>query len=140
MSATTRERSLRGAQDFVNYWMNAANYATQTGDISPLEEASDSRCGQCQAVLSGVRDSYSDGGYTQGGLYRVRSVMTEVLALDDQPTFSITFDRSPQSLMAPDGQVRGSSPALSFQRCQFIMMWAGKGWRVRTVLGDSLVG
>jgi hypothetical protein len=140
LSAATRERSQRGAQDFVNYWIAAVNYAVQTGDINPLEAASDPQCGQCQAVISGVRDSYSDGGYTQGGVYRLRSAVADVLALDEQPTISVTFDRSPQSLMAPDGQVRGSAPALTFQRCQLIMEWSDNRWKVRTVLGASLVG
>jgi len=133
------EHTERGAQQFVLYWFKTINYAVQTGDVKPFQAASNPQCAPCQAVVAEVRDNYGDGGYTEGGVYTVRSSEAQNLALADQPTISVAFDRSAQSELAPDGQVRGSKPALTFRDCQVLLVKVGESWQVRTTFGDSLV-
>jgi hypothetical protein len=136
--AEADERSERGARQFTLYWFKTANYAIQTGDIKPLEKASHPDCEMCQAVIAGVQKDYGDGGYAEGGLFTIRSTEAQNFALAEQPTILVTFDRSAQSSLAPDGQVRGSKPAASFKQCQVMLVQVARVWRVRTVFGDSL--
>jgi hypothetical protein len=133
------EQTERGAQQFVLYWFKTINYAVQTGDAKPFAAASNPQCLPCQSVVTEVRDNYGDGGYTEGGVFTVRSSESQNFALADQPTISVAFDRSAQSKLAPDGQVRGSKPALTFKDCQVLLVKAGDSWQVRTVFGDNLV-
>jgi len=135
--ALARERSERGAAEFVRYWFRTLDYATQTGDISRLTAASDPGCKACEEAISVVRESYSDGGYLQGGTYTVRSVAAEEFAPDERPMISVSFDRSSRSGFGPDGQVRGSLPAATFVSNQVTVAWSD-GWKVTTIVGDPL--
>jgi hypothetical protein len=136
--AIAREHSQRGAAEYVRYWFQTLNYATQTGDISPLRQASEPTCKACDAAITAVRDSYGDGGYMQGGTYTVRAVTSEEFGLDDQPMLSVSFDRTSRSGLGPDGQVRDSLPAASFVSCQVTLAWTGQTWKVATIVGDPL--
>jgi hypothetical protein len=137
-SALARERSERGAQEFVRYWFRALDYATQTGDISRLTAASDPGCKACEDAIRVVRESYSDGGYLQGGTYTVRSVAAEEFAPDERPMLAVSFDRSSRSGFGPDGQVRGNLPAVTFVPCQVTVGWVDGGWKVTRIVGDPL--
>lgn len=136
--AEADEHTERGAQQFALYWFKTINYAIQTGDVKPLQASSHPECGPCQTLVAAVQDDYADGGYAEGGLYTIRSSEAQNFALAEQPTILISFDRSAQSSLAPDGQVRGSKPAASFQECQVLLVKVGRSWRVRTVFGDTL--
>jgi hypothetical protein len=136
--AIANERSPSGAQEFAKYWFETLNYATQTGDIAPLRGASEPSCAACLDAVASVRNSYSDGGFLQGGTYTVRTARTEEFGLEDRPVLSISFDRSSRSGLAPDGQVRDSVPAASFVSCQLTLAWTGSGWRTAIVTGELL--
>jgi hypothetical protein len=135
---TAKQRSEPGAVAFVRYWFQTLDYATQTGDIGPLTKASDPDCQACEAALTIVRQSYSDGGYLQGGTYTVRSITNENFAMDDRPLLSVSFDRSSRSGFGPDGQVRNSLPAAAFVTCQLTLAWDEDTWKVASVIGDPL--
>ncbi len=137
-SAIVRARSEQGAQEFVRYWFATLDYATQTGDISRLTAASDTGCQPCEDAISVVRNSYSDGGYLQGGTYTLRSVSPEEFAPDDRPMMTVSYDRSARSAYSPDGQVRGSDAPLSFASAQVTVEWLGGGWKVSTIVGEPL--
>jgi hypothetical protein len=133
------EHTEQGAQQFTLYWFKTINYAVQTGDVKPLQAASHPRCAPCQAVVAAVQDNYVDGGYAEGGTFTVRTAEPQNFALADQPTILVSFDRSSQSSLAPDGQVRGSKPAASFQECQALLVKAGRSWQVFQVFGAPLI-
>lgn len=133
------EQSERGARQFTLYWFKTINYAVLTGDIEPFQNASHPQCEPCEGVVAAVQNNYGDGGYAEGGTFTVRSSEALNFALADQPTISVAFDRSAQSSLAPDGQVRGSKPAVSFKDCQVGLVKVGRSWRVRTVFGDNLI-
>jgi hypothetical protein len=132
----TAERSPSGAQEFGKYWFDALNYATQTGDIAPLRGGSENNCAACADVIASIRNSYGDGGYLQGGTYKVRAVKSEEFGLEDRPVLQISFDRTSRSGFAPDGQVRDSVPAASFVSCEVTLAWTGNRWKVSIVSGD----
>lgn len=130
------ERSEEGAAQFTRYWFRTLDYATQTGDSGPLTRASTPDCRACEAALAVVRESYSDGGYLQGGTYTIRTVVPENFALDGRPQLSVSFDRSSRSGFGPDGQVRKSLPAVAFVTCEVTLNWTGDRWKVATIVGD----
>jgi hypothetical protein len=132
----TAERSPSGAQEFVKYWFDALNYATQTGDIGPLRDASESRCSGCADAIASIRNNYSDGGYLQGGTFKVRAVKTEEFGLEDRPVLLVSFDRTSRSGFAPDGQVRDSVPAASFVSIEVSLVWTGDRWKVSIITGE----
>lgn len=132
------DRSPAGAQAFVRYWFQTLDYATQTGDISRLTAASDPSCKPCEGAIAVVRESYSDGGYLQGGTYKVRAVAAEEFAPVERPMIRVSFDRSSRSGYGPDGQVRGSLPAATFVSCQLTVAWVSNGWKVTTIVGDLM--
>jgi hypothetical protein len=137
-SPLAKQKSEKGAEEFVRYWFRALDYATQTGDISRLTAASNTGCRQCDEAIGVVRESYSDGGYLQGGTYTVRSVAAEEFAPDDRPMITVSFDRSSRSGFGPDGQVRGSLPAATFVSCQMSVVWEKDAWQVVGIVGDLL--
>ncbi len=132
------EQSERGARQFALYWFKTINYAVLTGDIGPFQEASHPQCEPCEIVSAAVQNNYGDGGYAEGGTFTIRSSEAQNFALADQPSIQVTFDRSAQSSMAPDGQVRGSKPPASFRNAQIVLVKFKQTWKVRTVFGDSL--
>jgi hypothetical protein len=134
----TAERSPSGAQEFAKYWFDSLNYGTATGDIAPLRGASESTCAMCADIVAAIRNSYGDGGYLQGGTYKVRAVKTEEFGLEDRPVLQISFDRTSRSGFAPDGQVRDSVPAASFVNSEITLAWTGDRWKVSIVSGDLL--
>ncbi len=134
----SKQRDDAGAEQFVRYWFQALDYATQTGDITRLTAASGAGCRQCESLISSVRQNYNDGGYLQGGTHTVRSADAEEFAPDDRPMIVVSFDRSSRSAFGPDGQVRGSLPAATFVSCQVTVAWQGNGWRVATITGETL--
>jgi hypothetical protein len=134
----TAERSPSGAQEFVKYWFDALNYATQTGDVAPLRDASAPGCSACADLVASVRNSYGDGGYLQGGAFKVRSVTAEEFSLEDRPVLDVSFDRTSRAGIAPDGQVRDSQPAASFVSCSITLAWTGNHWKVSIVSGELL--
>jgi hypothetical protein len=137
-SAVARQQTEPGAQEFVRYWFRSLDYATQTGDISRLTAASDPSCQPCEDAIGVVRQSYSDGGYLQGGTYTLRSVSAEEFAPNERPMIAVSFDRSARSGFSPDGQVRGSLPPVTFVSAQVTVAWLNGGWKVTTIVGDPL--
>jgi hypothetical protein len=132
------ERSAQGAQAFVRYWFQTLDYATQTGDISRLTQASDPSCQPCESAISVVRESYSDGGYMQGGTFTLRAVSADTFALKDRPQITVSYDRSSRAGYGPDGQVRDSRPAAAFVSSQLTLTWSANGWHVASIVGDLL--
>jgi hypothetical protein len=137
-SALAKQRSEKGAEEFVRYWFKTLDYATQTGDISRITAASSEKCKPCEDAVGVVRENYSDGGYLQGGTYTVRSAAAEEFAPADRPMIVVSFDRSSRSGFGPDGQVRDSLPAATFVNCQVTVLWENGGWKVATIVGDPL--
>jgi hypothetical protein len=129
----------RGARQFTLYWFKTVNYAVLTGDIKPFRAASHHQCEPCETIVQAVQENYGDGGYAEGGTFTIRTTEAQNFALADQPSIAVTFDRSAQSSLAPDGQIRGSKPPASFKDAQIVLVKVGRSWQVRTVFGDSLV-
>lgn len=94
MPPEAQEMTNEGAEAFVRYWFDLANYAQATGDTDPLMAQSGPECDMCAALRDGVEASYHDGGRVIGTLWTLTqcSVITrrsEVFGVQ------ITFDQSP---------------------------------------------
>lgn len=64
--AATQETA-EGAATFVDHYLDVLNYATVTGDTSPVEELSGTSCEACTQFARTVAQIYDDGGRITGG-------------------------------------------------------------------------
>jgi len=63
MPAQATEDSPEGAAAFVDYWIQALNYAAATGDTLDLDAASADSCRVCQDYIETFDLTYDRGGY-----------------------------------------------------------------------------
>jgi hypothetical protein len=63
LSAGARGISPTAAEAFVRYWVEALNFAGQTGRTRALREASYSGCSTCNAVITAIEQVHGAGGY-----------------------------------------------------------------------------
>lgn len=99
------EKTEAGAKAFVEYWIQALNFAMRTGDTSVLDELSTATCSSCDSMRKTIEDIYTSGGeirsvgwkldrfsgieMADGGTYRVGVVLDlpseVVLRADEEP-------------------------------------------------------
>lgn len=59
------EKTEEGVEAALQYWFETRQYARNTGDVGPLEEASYSECAFCQRQVELVQETYEDGWLVQ---------------------------------------------------------------------------
>jgi len=74
MPDQAKEDSKEGAAAFVSHWVEASNYAAETGDVEQLSSLSSSGCGGCKTYIDLYRTTYDAGGYFRGGAWRTSDV------------------------------------------------------------------
>jgi hypothetical protein len=138
LGAEGRQRTAEGGEAFLRFWFATLDYAVRTGQVTGLEEISDSACVECQRALLSIRESYAAGGSLRGGAYTVRSVVPVGLAAGEQnSTLDVVFDRSPRSSVGQDGQPRGSLAGVSFVVSRVLLAWDGDGWKLLTLAASG---
>jgi len=65
-AATTGDAA--GAEAFVKHWVDALNYAYQTGDTEPLRAISESGCQTCSDLSDEIEERRCSGKRLEGGL------------------------------------------------------------------------
>ena len=113
MPAQAKEDSSEGAAAFVSYWVDVFNYATQTGDVRPLQRASSETCSGCQRYINKIRQTYAAGGHYRGGAWTLSdlqvtssaSIRTVFVRVKSKPggTFKSAAD-APEESSAPVDQ------------------------------------
>src|SRR5665811_2149188 len=58
-----KDDSEEGAVAFVKHYIELLNYASDTGDVERLREASDPKCGGCNSYVELYESTYANGGY-----------------------------------------------------------------------------
>lgn len=62
-----KKNTLGGAEDFVRYYIELLNYASDTGDTRPLKAQSGSSCGGCHDYANLYEQTYRSGGFFEDG-------------------------------------------------------------------------
>lgn len=63
--AEASEKTEEGVEAALQYWFETRQYARNTGDVGPLEEASYSECGFCERQVELVEETYENGWLVQ---------------------------------------------------------------------------
>ena len=58
-----KDDSEEGAVAFVKHYIELLNYASDTGDVERLREASDPKCVGCNSYIELYESTYANGGY-----------------------------------------------------------------------------
>jgi len=66
------QASRGAALDFAEYAVEVVDYVTATGDVTPMRQISYG-CDGCDGIVEDVRAVYRQGGWSQGGDWRVLS-------------------------------------------------------------------
>ncbi|HET6651516.1 MAG TPA: DUF6318 family protein [Nocardioides sp.] len=61
------------AKAFALHYVDLVNYASNTGDVSPLKRMRQRRCDVCRGIESGIATVYKDGGRLEGEGWTVTS-------------------------------------------------------------------
>lgn len=73
LPASARKPNKAGAVAFAHHYIDLVNFASRTGDLVTLREASAASCRSCQNILKILEGVYGRGGRVQGGHWTVRS-------------------------------------------------------------------
>ena len=75
--AATKD-SEEGAVAFVKHYIELLNYASDTGDVERLREASDPKCGGCNSYVELYESTYANGGYFKDSGWKNSQQVTDV--------------------------------------------------------------
>lgn len=67
MPPEVKQKNRAGAEAAVRWFLDALNYAGETGDTQPLRHTFSEHCTRCAAMATGVEKVYAAGGYSHGG-------------------------------------------------------------------------
>ncbi|MFS3128916.1 DUF6318 family protein [Nocardioides sp. Bht2] len=119
-----------GAQAFVRYYFALVNYAQRTGDLEPLREATDARCGECQRGVRWIEKVLKKGWTITGGEHRVRGVdAPRRLGRESQYEVRFVLETSAQRIDASDGSKKGQS-ASRRTRLTAVTSHLPGGWQI----------
>lgn len=115
-------------------WLFAAADASNSGDVTPLRNATDSACAACETVISAIEDRYAEGGRIETQRPEVLSVGVPVAVRRDYAV-PIRINKPVETLINADGS-RETVPAAEIT-FEFRMLWSGGRWLVERL---SIVG
>jgi serine/threonine protein kinase len=139
LPAIAASESVEGGTAYVKYWLEALNYAITTGDTGPVEAAGMSDCLACTAAVRTVQDGYRGSSTLRGGTYQVRQVTTEWSWTNNNPRFTVVFDRTARSSVRADGTVIPVLPPVNRATGEFVLIRIGDRWLMRRVASNTPV-
>lgn len=131
MPAAAKQQSAAGAEAFVAYFWEVANYAQATGDIASLEDLTTSTCEACQGATSFLRGVYRRGGTVTGGESSVSKLRSEKLFAGNKVFYRVTFTvtNTRQRVDEPGGDRDRVYPAASVTD-RFVLNRVDGQWRL----------
>lgn len=128
------ELSDAGAAAFLQYWMDALNWSTETMDIGPVAAASAQDCGKCQEIIARTREDVAAGRRYEDGAYSIRIVSVEPLQDGASPLVRqgvVMVDSNSYRVYGPDGALyREDPPEVGTQFSFTIRRGTNGGWFV----------
>lgn len=110
LPAAAKSADEAGAEAYVRYYVDVVNAAADTGDTEVLHAAV-TKCSTCQQFPAIYDDMYNNGGWVDGGFYRVLDVQATMkddetaqavakLKADTSTTFKTTKNNKKQRIEA----------------------------------------
>lgn len=101
--AYAKDPGRTGAEQFVGYWVNALNEATETGEIKQLAAASATTCRMCASYAQGIDEIYDAGGHVESRGWDIRGVSHEGGGDDGYRALVLTVQVAPQKVYRDEG-------------------------------------
>ncbi len=110
MPAQAQEMTNEGAEAFVQYWFDLANYGVATGDTGPVMTMAEPSCTVCERIRAQIAANYSDGGRILNYQWTVSDAS---VTMRNDNVFGLEYHLAQQDGVAIDagGVVRQPLPA-----------------------------
>ncbi len=98
LPAYAKNPGREGAEQFVGYWVNALNRATESGEIEQLAAASATTCRMCASYAQGIDEIYDASGHVESGGWDIREITHEGGGSDAQRAMIVSVQVAPQKV------------------------------------------
>lgn len=131
MPPEAQEMTNEGAEAFVVYWFDLANYALATGDTEPMMTLVMTGCSSCVDMETQVAANYANGGRILGNTWTLSDVSVTQRQGD---VFAVhySFDRVAGVSVDADGVVRQLFPADS-KVLGAVLQYSDGVWRLAEI-------
>ncbi len=92
-----------GAEQFVGYWVNTLNKATENGNIKKLVSLSEPTCRMCGSYAMGIDEIYDAGGHVESEGWDVREITHEGGGSDGRRVLVVKVQQAPQKVYTSKG-------------------------------------
>ncbi|MGN6404318.1 DUF6318 family protein [Sinomonas sp.] len=129
---SAKQNTKEGFEAFTQYWFDTIRYARETGDVTPLREASQKSCKMCQFQIDKASQIHTDGGWSVGPVRVVRDFQADMV-LDPNRNVIAYFllEESGSVNYAKDGSVLTRYPAGTAEGAQVVFAhFDGTKWTI----------
>ncbi len=131
MPAQAQEMTNEGAEAFVVYWYDLANYAVTTGDIGPMMTHAAPQCASCQDLRDQIVAAYSNGGVIIDNLWTLGEPAVTIRQ-DAVYGVEFTFDQSAGLELDGQGVVEKVFPT-DHKTLVAVLQYHGGQWWVEEI-------
>jgi hypothetical protein len=132
MPAAAKQHTREGAEAFARHFIDAVNYAQQTGKTGMVRSLSAPRCESCAQYVSDVHDWYRDGS-VRGGLLTIKGIRAQPLRPGYSPTAVLDVDVSPVEWFDAKGSKVGATEPGYPGQLFLSLAWEKASWRVAEI-------
>ena len=121
------EHSADGAAAFVEYYYSLINYAAVTGDVAPLDAASEKSCRACARLIARYSNLYAAGGHSEDPGWTPEITSSQLTKGD----FYVTVDvKTASYLYKPTAEAPPTRMKAGDYQDLFRLDWHGTRWTV----------
>nr|WP_246378152.1 DUF6318 family protein [Nocardioides ginsengisegetis] len=130
MPEAAKAHTAAGAEAFVKFFWDMANYAQATGKTDGLERLAAPTCQACAAATDFVNALYAKGGHIEGGVYSLMDLESKRLYYRDHVIFRETFrTHNTDQVVFEPGKKERKFPESTVD-VVFTMDFGHSGWKV----------
>lgn len=114
MPEAAKEQTFEGAKAFLEYWVEANNYAIQTGKNSMVKQAVSPKWSSEQDLYDNTREVYVEGGWFKNGLVKME-IPDEGFNVEANNSYDIIvyYSEAPGTIYKSDGTEQESFPSFN---------------------------
>lgn len=120
------QESSAGAVAFTEWWFDALNFATITGETAVLRDTFTTNCRTCENFVTQIDGAYGSGGSISGGHIRVRADVPTVLQ-EGGVTLAVQVEAEAGQVRDSDGEVLEELGAESLASAVAVL-WEQERW------------
>ena len=129
MPEAVGKKTKAGAVAQVRYFLQAMAHAGATGDTTVFKTTYTNACTRCEAIATGIADTYSSGGSIDGGAWQPTRITAQGIA-DGVAYIDAIVTFEAQTLDPGNGKPPTSSKRSVNNLKTFQLKWSDGGWRV----------